>query len=120
MIYLLIVYNTKIVGGSSSLPISSHFGAFQNKSSLSISAKSYGRDNQSGTIYLTSGNHSVSDPQVTANRSNVYAVWMDRSVGNGDIFFARSADNGTNFYQPVNLSHNPANSFGPQISSFWG
>jgi hypothetical protein len=112
--------NTKIVDGSSSSPISSHFGAFQNKSSLSISAKSYGRENQSSTIYLTSGNHSVSDPQVTANRSNVYAVWMDRSVGNGDIFFARSTDNGTNFYQPVNLSHNPANSFGPQIASFGG
>src|SRR5712691_8935760 len=56
--------NTKIVGGSSSSPISSHFGAFQNRSSLSISAKSSGGENQSSTIYLTSGNHSVSDPQV--------------------------------------------------------
>jgi len=110
--------NKKLAGGSSTSPIFSNFGVFQNRSSLSISAKSYAKENQSNAIDLTSGNHSVSDPQVTADRNNVYVVWFDRSIGNGDIFFARSTNNGTNFYQPVNLSHNPANSFGPQIAAF--
>jgi hypothetical protein len=36
----------------------------------------------------------------------VYAIWQDRSVGNGDVFFAKSEDGGETYEEPINLSNN--------------
>ena len=45
-------------------------------------------------------------------------VWEEEdTLGNGDIFFAFSTDNGQTFSTPDNLSKTPGGSDEPQISS---
>jgi hypothetical protein len=39
-------------------------------------------------------------------------------LGNDEIFFEKSRDNGTSFGNLINLSNNPGLSTAPQISSF--
>lgn len=50
--------------------------------------------------------------------SNGYidVVWVNNGVGNGDIFFARSTDGGTNFSEPVNISNTSSNSSTPKLA----
>jgi hypothetical protein len=54
------------------------------------------------------------DAQIAVNQNNVYVVWSDATTG--DIFFRRSADNGTSFGSAENLSNNPGNSTDAQIA----
>ena len=59
--------------------------------------------------------------QIVANDNNVYVVWQDsvteNSYGNNyDIYFKKSADNGTTFSKPINLSNNTGFSEHPQIA----
>jgi hypothetical protein len=57
--------------------------------------------------------------QVAAWDSSVYVVWQDSVSGrNYDIFIKKSADNGTTFGEPVNLSDNPGFSEHPQLSAY--
>ncbi|HEX5893180.1 MAG TPA: sialidase family protein [Nitrososphaeraceae archaeon] len=46
------------------------------------------------------------EPRIAAVGSNIYVVWRDNSSGNDDIYFSSSADNGTTFSSPKNLSTN--------------
>ncbi|HKW87592.1 MAG TPA: PKD domain-containing protein [Candidatus Acidoferrales bacterium] len=48
---------------------------------------------------------------------SVNVVWEDTTPGSGDIMFSRSADAGTTFSTPVNVSNDPADSANPQITS---
>jgi hypothetical protein len=57
------------------------------------------------------------DPQISTEGNNVYVVWTDTPIGNGDIFFAVSTDNGQTFSLPENISNNAGGSFAPQIST---
>jgi hypothetical protein len=57
---------------------------------------------------------------VSEDGSNVYVVWGDNTVGQGDILFQRistSAINGTSPGTIINLSTNPGLSISPQISA---
>ena len=45
-------------------------------------------------------------------------MWTDNSTGNGDIYYTRSADNGTSFGSTQNLSNNPGNSTAAQIAVY--
>ena len=59
--------------------------------------------------------------QVAAWDSNVYVVWQDSipsQRGNYDIFIMKSADEGTEFGQPLNLSNNSGFSEHPQIAAY--
>jgi hypothetical protein len=55
-------------------------------------------------------------PQVAISGSNVYVVWEDTTLGNADVFFTRSTDNGATFGNAINLSNNAGGSFSPQIA----
>ena len=59
--------------------------------------------------------------QVAASNSHVYVVWQD-SVSSAnrdyDIFIRNSADNGTTFGLPLNLSNNTGFSEHPQIAAY--
>jgi hypothetical protein len=46
---------------------------------------------------------------------NVCTVWTDDTLGNFDIFFARSTDGGLTFSEPENISETTGNSFGPKV-----
>ena len=55
-------------------------------------------------------------PQIQVSNNDVYAVWMDNSQDNYEIFFAKSVDGGTTFSKPVNISNNHEDSGYPQFT----
>lgn len=79
------------------------------------------KSNDSGTsfhapvdISTTTGQSGT--PEVVASGNNVYAIWMDNTSGNYDIFFAKSTDGGTTFEKPINISHLQGDSGYPQFA----
>ena len=55
-------------------------------------------------------------PEVIVSGNNVYAVWMDNTSGNYDIFFTKSTDGGDTFAKPVDISHLKGDSGYPQFT----
>lgn len=75
-----------------------------------------------GETFAKNGNNSASDtsaevlnisnnpgfsehPQIAAYNEKVHVGWIDNSLGNKEILFARSIDNGTTFSEAINLSN---------------
>jgi hypothetical protein len=81
------------------------------------------RSTNGGTTFDTTINISnnpgfSSQPQIAVSGSYVYVVWRDNTLGNEEIFFKRSINNGASFGSSVYLSDNstkPINSIRPQI-----
>ncbi len=71
-------------------------------------------------INLSQSNDISKFAQVMVNKNNVYVMWHDYSIGNGDIFLRESNDHGATFESIKNLSHDEAESnifiLGPQIA----
>ena len=44
-------------------------------------------------------------PQIAAYKEKVHVGWVDNTLGNKEILFARSMDNGTTFSEAINLSN---------------
>jgi hypothetical protein len=63
------------------------------------------------------GNQTIPPEPEPTTENNVYVVWEDNTLGNSEIFFAVSNDNGQTFSTPENISNNTGFSFAPQISS---
>lgn len=64
-----------------------------------------------------SNNTGVSQfPQIAAIGNNVFVTWEDSTIGNDDIFFAASNNNGTSFGTPIILSNVTRFEF-PQIAA---
>lgn len=61
-------------------------------------------DGQSGT------------PQIAVSKNDIYLVWMDNALGNYNIFFAKSVDNGKSFSKYVNVSNFHTDSGYPQFA----
>src|SRR5919106_159087 len=58
-------------------------------------------------------------PQIAASDEKVHVAWIDNSLGNKEILFARSVDNGTTFSEAVNLSNTlNTNSRNLELSAF--
>ena len=58
-------------------------------------------------------------PQIAAYNEKVHVAWIDNSLGNKEILFARSIDNGTTFSEAINLSNTTnANSRNLELSAF--
>lgn len=55
-------------------------------------------------------------PQILVNGTNVYAVWMDNTLGNFDIYFSKSTDGGQTFAKPVDVSTGKLDSGYPQFA----
>jgi N,N-dimethylformamidase beta subunit-like protein/BNR repeat protein len=53
---------------------------------------------------------------VTKSSGTVYMVWEHIPGGNGQIYFARSTDNGATFEKPVNLGNNTGLNGFPQVA----
>jgi hypothetical protein len=60
------------------------------------------------TKNLSNNDGDSTNPQVQVSSSNVYAVWEDKTKGDGDTFFRRSSDAGNNFHSIIDLSNNAA------------
>jgi hypothetical protein len=67
---------------------------------------------------LSNDNGKSYGAHIVLSGNNVYVVWNDNSTGNGDIYFKRSADNGTTFGSTQNLSNNPGNSTAAQMAAY--
>jgi hypothetical protein len=67
---------------------------------------------------LSNDNGKSYGAHIVLSGNNVYVVWSDNSTGNGDIYFKRSADNGTTFSSTQNLSNNPGNSTAAQMAAY--
>ena len=71
-----------------------------------------------GTINVSNNTGGSFNPQIATSGNNVYVTWTDNTpVGNFDIFFAVSNNNGTSFGTPINLSNNTGFSANPQIAA---
>ena len=58
-------------------------------------------------------------PQIAAYDEIVHVAWIDNSLGNKEILFARSIDNGTTFSEAINLSNTlNTNSRNLELSAF--
>src|SRR5262249_42250862 len=51
------------------------------------------------------------------SHNNIHVVWEDDTLGNLDIFYSHSADGGTTFSAPVNVSNDAADSASPQVAA---
>jgi dockerin type I repeat protein len=55
---------------------------------------------------------------MAASGNNVYVAWLNNTLGNSDILFRASHDNGTSFGHVINISMNPTgDSINPQITA---
>jgi hypothetical protein len=84
-----------------------------------------GNSNSSATDTTTevlnlSNNPGFSEhPQIAAYNEKVHVAWIDNSLGNKEILFARSIDNGTTFSEAINLSNTTnTNSRNLELSAF--
>ena len=58
-------------------------------------------------------------PQIAAYKEKVHVAWIDDSLGNKEILFSRSIDNGTTFSEAINISNTTnTNSHNLEISAF--
>ena len=65
-------------------------------------------------LSTNSGNSTV--PDISNSGMDVYVVWQDTDLGNNEIFFRRSMDNGDNFDATLNISNNIGTSQLPQVA----
>ena len=57
------------------------------------------------------------NPNVTLDQSGIiYAVWVDETSGNAEIYFSSSADYGKTWQNAVNISNTPKQSMQPAIT----
>jgi len=58
-------------------------------------------------------------PQIAAYKEKVHVAWIDNSLGNKEILFSRSIDNGTTFSEAINVSNTTnTNSQNLELSAF--
>lgn len=55
-------------------------------------------------------------PDIAASGNNVYAVWVDESGGNREIYYIESSNGGATFGPTQNVSNNPRQSTSPSIA----
>ncbi len=79
-------------------------------------SQSYSVNLDKNIINLSNDDGNSSNPEIASYKNNVYIVWNDDTLGNNEIFFKRSADNGTTFGSTENLSVTNGSSVLPQIS----
>ena len=96
-----------------------------NQVQYSVMSESQGYDSPpiifENTTNLTNNTRDSVYGQVAAWNDNVYVLWQDSIPSdsrNYDIFIKNSADNGTTFGQPVNLSNNTGFSEHPQLAVY--
>jgi hypothetical protein len=67
-------------------------------------------------INISNNTGDSTDPLIASQGNNVYLVWADNSVGDYDIIFRRSTNNGTSFEDTINLSTSSGNSVEPSLA----
>src|SRR5918995_553711 len=72
-----------------------------------------------GTVNLSNtAGFSASPAVAVSGFQNVYVVWMDHSLGNFDILFRGSTDDGASFGGTVNLTNTSGRSDRPAVAAF--
>jgi hypothetical protein len=60
----------------------------------------------SNAVNLSNNGSVQSNYKILAYGNNVYLTWIDSSLGNDEVFFRSSNDNGATWNPVINLSHN--------------
>jgi hypothetical protein len=72
--------------------------------------------NWSGTKRLTWNSGNSVSPSITIDSADtIHIVWHDRTSGNYEILYRKSADGGVNWSATKRLTWNPGNSYSPRI-----
>jgi hypothetical protein len=69
-------------------------------------------------INLSNNSGFSEHPQIASYDNNVYAIWADDTLGNKDVLFISSENNGTSFGNIKNLSNDTSDSFNQEIAVF--
>lgn len=71
-----------------------------------------------GSVKNISNNDGLSRfPSLAADGTKVWLAWTDRTLGNDEVLFARSADAGDSFEPALNLSNNATGSVDPVVAA---
>jgi len=54
---------------------------------------------------------------IATNGANIYAVWVDSTPGNPEIYFRKSADNGSTWQSAKRLTNNDVDSSAPHVAA---
>jgi hypothetical protein len=115
-----------IAGGAANVLALSFYYQFQSQQ-VHYSILSESQENNSLPVIFENATNLTNNPldsvygQVAAWNSHVYVLWQDSMPSdnrNYDIFIKNSANNGTTFESPVNLSNNSGFSEHPQIAVY--
>ena len=89
-----------------------------NNSNILFSRSSDGGATFSTPKIISNSTRFPFDPRIAVDSHDaINVVWNDDGPGNLDILFSRSADGGTTFSAPVNISRDPDSSSSPQIAT---
>ncbi len=69
------------------------------------------------SVHLSRSAGFSSTPSVAVSRGSVVVAWGIFTLGDREIFLARSADGGRTFNSPINFSHNAGNSSSPSVAA---
>lgn len=87
--------------------------------SFSVNSNSSATDTTTEALNLSDNPGFSEHPQIAAYDEKVHVAWIDNSLGNKEILFARSIDNGTTFSEAINLSNTTnTNSRNLELSAF--
>jgi ethanolamine utilization microcompartment shell protein EutL len=71
----------------------------------------------SQTENLSSNPGNSQNPSVSASENNVYLVWEDSTLGNDEVLYRKSPNNGADFGPTENLSNNIGESSNPRVAA---
>jgi hypothetical protein len=86
--------------------------------SFAGNSNSFATDTATEVLNLSNNPGFSNHPQISAYDEKVHVAWIDDSLGNDEILFARSIDNGTTFSKATNLSNTTTNSRNLEIATF--
>ena len=89
----------------------------QNVTNVAFAKSDDGGDSFGSPIAITTHSGTSGLPQISADANNVYLLWEDNSLGNFDVFFAKSTDMGNTFNPVKNISSNTGQSGTPKMVS---
>jgi hypothetical protein len=72
----------------------------------------------SGEINLSNNLGFSEHPQISSVADNVHVIWADNTIGDRQVYFRTSNDNGNTFGETIRLSNNGSNSFNQEIAAF--
>jgi len=82
-----------------------------------FSNSSYGELNFNEPVNISNNTGASAFPRIQIEGESIFVTWYDYTLGQSDILFAKSFDNGKSF-ETINLSNNEGVSYNPWVASY--